>query len=54
MPEDLVPVWEKYMRGKTVQEIGFDDWGVPESDYESFRRHIINHCLKHMSEEEKA
>ena len=54
MPEELIPVWEKYMRGKTVQEIGFDDWGVPESDYESFRRHIINHCLKHMSEEEKA
>jgi len=53
LSEDQVPLWENYMRGKTVQEIGFDDWGVPESDYESFRRHIINHCLKHMSEEEK-
>ena len=53
LPEDIVPIWEKYMRGKTVQEIGFDDWGIYDYDYDAFRRHIINLCLKHMADEDK-
>jgi hypothetical protein len=53
LPEDVIPIWENYMRGKTVQMSDFDEWEVYEYDYTTFQRHIINLCLKHMSEEEK-
>ena len=53
MPEDILPIWEKYMKGKTVQQLDFDDWGIYDYDWDTFRRHIINLCLKHMADEDK-
>ena len=50
VPEELLPLWENYMRGKTVQECGFDDWGVYEYDYKTFQQHVLGLVIKHMEE----
>ena len=48
LTDDMIPLWENYMRGKTVSEIGFDEWGIYECDYNSFKRHITNLYLKEL------
>lgn len=50
LPEELLPLWENYMRGKTIQDCGFDDWGIYEYDYTNFQQHVIKLVLKHMEE----
>ncbi len=51
LSEDQVPLWENYMRGKTITQIGFDDWGIWETDYSSFKRHMDNLYLKELENE---
>ena len=51
LPEELLPLWENYMRGKTVQECGFDDWGVHETDYNLFKGYIDVLYLKELENE---
>lgn len=48
LPAHQVPVWEKYMRGKTLTQIGFDEWGIWETDYKSFKRHMDRLYLKEL------
>jgi len=42
LPEELIPLWENYMRGKTVQDAGFDEWEIYAYDYTTFQDHILN------------
>ena len=51
LSEDQIPLWENYMRGKTITQIGFDDWGIWETDYSSFKRHMDNLYLKELENE---
>jgi hypothetical protein len=48
LSEDQVPLWENYMRGKTITQIGFDDWGVHETDYNLFKGYVDVLYLKEL------
>jgi hypothetical protein len=51
LSEDKIPLWEDYMKNKTLTQIGFDDWGVNETDYNLFKRYIDNLYLKELEKE---
>jgi len=53
LPEELIPLWENYMRGKTVQDAGFDEWEIYAYDYTTFQSHILNLVWKEMKEKEE-
>jgi hypothetical protein len=51
LSEDMIPLWEDYMKNKTLTQIGFDDWGVHETDYNLFKKHMDNLYLKELENE---
>jgi len=48
LSEDMIPLWENYMKNKTLTQIGFDDWGVHETDYNLFKGYIDVLYLKEL------
>jgi len=48
LSEDMIPLWEDYMKNKTLTQIGFDDWGVHETDYNLFKGYVDVLYLKEL------
>ena len=42
--KDLIPTWTKFINGQTVSKMNNGDWGIYESDYQRFRRNVINYA----------
>jgi hypothetical protein len=44
--KDLIPVWEKFINGQTVQKLNNGDWGIIEGDYQRFRKNVIKYAQR--------
>jgi hypothetical protein len=51
LSEDMIPLWENYMKNKTLTQIGFDNWGVHETDYNLFKGYVDVLYLKELEKD---